>query len=129
MNVFHVDVPIFNMAVVCCVDCDSMEAERAFYTYQDSRVMIPIPGDCNGYVVPYEGDLFMWVENPFERVSDVFHELVHIAQGICDTKGMTHDCELIAYLCGWLKTSVGDVIFNHPAMPVIESTEEVADGV
>lgn len=52
------------------------------------------------------------MKDPDNNASTVFHELVHVALGICDLRGMQRDDELVAYLVGWLKQNVADKIFE-----------------
>jgi len=107
---FHIDVPMFRMAVCVCADCTSQEAVDAFYDYEGKRTILDATGST-AWVQYAGGDVFMWVSDTSEA-SVVFHELVHVAFGICSTRGMEPDEELIAYLVGWLKIEVADKLFE-----------------
>jgi len=114
MKIFVVKVPIFNIGVATCVGCSAQEARNAFYDLDGLRFVVPVPEKSRGACcIPDDAgaEIFMWVEDPDENASVVFHELVHVALGICDLKGMQRDDELIAYLMAWLKIEVADRIF------------------
>ena len=107
---FHVNIPMFRMSVCVCGNCSSQEAVDAFYAYEDKRTVLD-PTESTAWVQYAGGDLFMWVSDVSEA-SVVFHELVHVAFGICEIRGMEKDEELIAYLMGWLKVEVADKLFE-----------------
>lgn len=111
--IFHVDVPIFDMAVVVCAFCNRQEATLQFCSYADHGAVIFINDNALGTVAHESGDVYMWVEDPKLRPRHVFHELVHVAQAVCEVKGMQKDDELIAYLVAWLKTEVADRLFEE----------------
>lgn len=113
MRIFHVDIPIFNRSVVVCVDCEYAEAREHIYDYKGFRTEIPEISSGRGACVLTGGDAFMWVKES-DDASTVFHELVHVAWGICELCGIRTDEELLAYLMGWLKQNVADAIFFPP---------------
>lgn len=115
MKIFQVDVPIFLTSVVCCHSCTKKEAEDALYDYQKKRNRVqfdPSP-TTRGGVRTYNGDVYMWVEDPHRHYSDVFHELVHVIDAICELKGMAIDEELRAYFMGWFKINLADKITSQ----------------
>ena len=107
MKIFVVKVPIFNVDVATCVGCSAEEARNAFYDLEGLRSVVPVPEKSRGACCI-----------PDENASVVFHELVHVALGICDLKGMQRDDELIAYMMAWLKIEVADRIFFDEEPPV-----------
>ena len=120
---FHVDVPIFRMSVAVCCGCSSQDAVDVFYDYKGKKSRLANDAresSSTGWVQAHGGDVFMWVENPKDAASTVFHELVHVAFSICQSRGMQYDEELLAYLVGWLKIEVADRIFNEAETPTQE---------
>lgn len=106
MMLFHVDVPIFQMAVVVCADCEVRTAVNMMYDYEGHRTILE-PRDCPGWVQHAGGDIYMYVRDS-EKGSLILHELTHVAFSICEIRGMSYDEELICYLVGWLKLNVLD---------------------
>lgn len=107
---FQVEIPIFRMSVVTCANCNADKAQELFYSFKGKNSKVEAR-HTDGWVQHYNGDIFMWVRDT-EQASIVFHELVHTAFSICEIKGMQPDEELIAYLVGWLKIHVADVLFE-----------------
>lgn len=122
MNIFRVDIPIFNRSVVVCADCDELQAKQLFYDYEGKRNEIDVPEGKDGCVRHSKGDVFMWVRDS-SRASIVFHELTHVAFSICELCGMSFDEELIAYLMGWLKIEVADELFNRSNVQIINGVQ------
>ncbi len=86
----------------------------AFYHFEDSKSRVEVPTGAHklGSVTEYDSDIFMWVKDPNNNASTVFHELVHVIHSLCDLKGIeVIDREFEAYLMGWLKIEVSDKIF------------------
>jgi len=133
MKIFVVKVPIFNIDVATCVGCSAQEARNAFYDLEGLRSVVPVPEKSRGACcIPDDmgAEIFMWVEDPEENASVVFHELVHVALGICDLKGMQRDDELIAYLMAWLKINVADRIFfdeDEEPTPTVKKPVKCSD--
>lgn len=122
MILFHVNVPIFDMAVVFCGDCPAEEANNAFYDYEGTRAKIQFEDTNRGSVTDCNGDVYCWVKNT-DWCSTIFHEMVHVAFSICEVKGMEPDEELIAYLVGWLKINVVERIQDERDVREAEGTE------
>jgi len=112
MKIFTVRVPIFENDIVVVHDCDVNEANAAVYDLEGLRTVVEFI-DGLGCCIIKGGDsnIYVWVRDPKETASTVFHELVHVAFGICDQRGMQRDEELVAYLMGWLKGAIADTIF------------------
>ena len=117
MILFRVDVPIFNLSVVFAGDCKAEEADDAFYDFRDRndksvRVVTGFadaPREATASVTSAKGDVYCWVGNT-DHCSTIFHEMVHVAFSICQTRGIELDEELIAYLVGWLEIEVVEKI-------------------
>jgi len=99
------------MAVIAVANCTAAEACAAIYAYEGKQTILE-PRESTAWVQPHKGDVFVWVRD-LSEASVVFHELVHVAFGICSERGMLPDEELIAYLVGWLKIEVADRFFEE----------------
>jgi len=115
MRIFKVDVPIFQLCIVCCHSCSVDEAENEFYNFCDSESVVSLGSDnwVTGGTATSDGDIYMWVKDPKKRFSDVYHELIHVIDYLCELKGIEKDEELRAYLMGWFKVTIADVIVDH----------------
>jgi hypothetical protein len=115
MKIFKIDVPIFRLSVVCCHSCSVEEAENEFYDFHNLRSIVSLNHDksATGCTTISEGDIYLWIKSPRDQFSDVFHELVHVIDYLCELKGMEKDEELRAYLMGWFKGAIGDAIAAH----------------
>ena len=112
MKIFTTRVPIFGNGIVVVTDCSAEEANAAVYDLEGLRTVVEFIDGRGCCIVPDGGnDIYVWVGSPQDYASTVFHELVHVAFGICDQRGMQRDDELVAYLMGWLKQEVADRIF------------------
>jgi len=131
MKIFVAEVPIFDVSIAVCTGCTAEEAQNQFYDLQGYRSVVNIPDRSDGacYVPEGASEIYMWVDDPMKHASTVFHELVHVAMGICDQRGMDQDEELIAYLMGWLKKNVADRIFFEEEPPSTMTARELADQV
>lgn len=112
MKIFTTRVPIFGNDIVVVTNCSAEEANVAVYDLNGLRTVVEFLEGRGCCIVPDHGsEIYVWVKAPRENASTVFHELVHVAFGICDQRGMQRDDELVAYLMGWLKKEVADRIF------------------
>lgn len=115
MHIFKVDVPIFNASVICCHSASAKTAMDAFYKFQDCKAHIELPTESYklGRVVEWGSDVFMWVKDPKHYFSVVSHEIVHVIYSICTMRGIAIDEELTAYLTGWFKINLADIVADH----------------
>lgn len=111
MKIFMTEVPIFGVQVVTCTGCTAEEAQNQFYDLQGMRSVVKVPDGRGACLIPGD-EIYVWVKDPDNNASTVFHELVHVALGVCDLRGMQRDDELVAYLVGWLKQNVADKVFE-----------------
>lgn len=114
MKFIRIDIPIFNNSVVFVGDCDAAEASDAIYRYKGKRSKVEFGGGCIGGVRDYGGDVFCWVSDT-QKASIVFHELVHVASSIMETRNIPlcrETEELLAYLVQYLKLKLADKVWE-----------------
>ncbi len=108
------DVPIYNLSVVCIAGCEFEDAKAELYV----RHRVDLGGDdgyARGRCVCHEGDVYLWVKD-LERGSDFIHEVTHAATAIMELRGIPlsyETDEVLAYLMGWLKINLLDVVYEE----------------
>lgn len=108
------EIPIFNRHLLFVGDCDPVAAESRFYDHGGKRSTIDI-ADCDGRCVLHRGDVFVYVKN-LDNCSIMFHEIVHAATFIMQASGIKlnkHTDEVQAYLVGWLKLNLLDLVYEE----------------